>query len=152
DHVRRESCCRHFAVVLGDDRIEPGVPQQGLNHACRNLRRRKIPGKIVFARNRFKSFKADSPTGRGIRGSAGPQDRNHRSSLTFRSKLVAEKGEGTYTSGYRTPLSSSLNRRIIMVWPKLRRKETTDADTRRERAGDAGRTGHADGRCVAAVL
>jgi hypothetical protein len=64
----------HFAIALGNDRVDPRVRQQHLHDARRNLRRREIPREIVLARDRLESLEADRTTGRRIRGSARPQD------------------------------------------------------------------------------
>src|SRR5205823_4657650 len=68
----------HLAVALGNDPIDPGVGQQHLHQARRNLRRREIPREVVLARDRLERLVADRATGRRIRGNALPQDHRHR--------------------------------------------------------------------------
>src|SRR5689334_7343659 len=49
----------HLAVALGNNRIDPGVGQQHLDAARRNLRRREVPWEIVLARDRLERLEAD---------------------------------------------------------------------------------------------
>src|SRR6516165_12009547 len=117
------------------------MPQQRLIQARRHFRRREMPTEIMFVAIDLKASKQIPPQGpassrvpcRRIAIIASP-------SRLIRG-LVAGKYQGTHALGYLMVLSSSLNRRIIVIWPKLRRKGTTDADTRRERVGDPDRTG-----------
>src|SRR5207248_6029662 len=112
----------HLAVALGNDPIDPGMGQQHLHQARRNLRRREIPPEVVLARDRLERLVANRATGPRIRGNALPQDHRHRSPFwRFDRYFVPERlGPRTRERGL---LSLTVNRRIIAFWPKVERKE-----------------------------
>src|SRR5205085_1553886 len=106
----KEVAANYLAVALSNDRVDPGVGQQHLNAARRNLCRREIRREIVLARDRLERLEADRPTGRRIRGSALPQDYIHR----FPFWRFVPEHRGPHTPECRL-LSSAVNRRIIAV-------------------------------------
>src|SRR5271166_3576714 len=61
-------------------------------------------------------------------------------------------GGGSMRVGIGLLLSSAANQPIIAIRPIAEGKETTDADTRRQRAGHENRTRDPDGRGLTAIL